>query len=286
MFVRTLCADVCWCDALFVGLLRIRCPRRIVARGHTRLPPPPPPLALRLRRPPLHSPPPPPLFSGGEHPPNSAVLGRTLCAAFPAAAWEGRRGAEAALVEQGDHRPTLTSPKPFPQRMGSTKQTFSFEILRPVRTPGSTVRCIYSAFMATPRPPSVPHAPHTHTYTSAPLTSVTRPPPPPPPHTLRLRCSSSTRPPPFPLQWASELMSDQWGRVGSSPAVLSPNGGLGTAGGIRGCGPRRVGAPPLHRVRSGAGGGDGDGPVAEGWRAVLLRNRAAGGGANVEPRGA
>ena len=146
-------------------------------------PPPPPPWhfgTADLRcTPPL----PLPLFSGGEHPPNSAVLGRTSCAAFPAAAWEGRRGAEAALVEQGDHRPTLTSPKPFPQRMGSTKQTFSFEILRPVRTPGSTVRCIYSAFMATPRPPSVPHAPHTHTYTSAPLTSVTRPPGPPPPHT-------------------------------------------------------------------------------------------------------
>ena len=110
-----------------------------------------------------------PLFSGGEHPPNSAVLGRTLCAAFPAAAWEGRRGAEAALVEQGDHRATLTSPKPFPQRMGSTKQTFSFEILRPVRTPGSTVWCIYSAFMATPPPPPPPP-----THTLAPLTSVTR----------------------------------------------------------------------------------------------------------------
>ena len=125
---------------------------------------PPAPLpGLRHRRPPLHSPSPLPLFSGGEHPPNSAVLGRTLCAAFPAVVWEGRRGAKAALVEQGDPRPTLTSPKPFPQRMGSTKQTFSFEILRPVRTPGSTVRCIYSAFMATPRRP------------------------PPPPHTLRLR---------------------------------------------------------------------------------------------------
>ena len=125
------------------------------ARAHPFAPPPPPALpALRLRRPPLHTPP-LTLFSGGEHPPNSAVLGRTLCAAFPAAAWEGRRGAEAALVEQGDHRPALTSPKPFPQRMGSTKQTFSFEILRPVRTPGSTVWCIYSAFMATPRPP--PH---------------------------------------------------------------------------------------------------------------------------------
>ena len=49
--------------------------------------PPPPPTALRLRRPPLHSRP-FPLFSGGEHPPNSAVLGRTLCAAYPAAAWE------------------------------------------------------------------------------------------------------------------------------------------------------------------------------------------------------
>ena len=155
----TLCGCVlvrCAC----VGLVRIRCPRRIVARGQTRLPPPPPPPALRHRRPPLHPPTPLPLFSGGEHPPNSAVLGRTLCAAFPAAVWEGRRGAEA---------------KPFPQRMGSTKQTFSFEMLRLVRTPGSTVRCIYSAFMATRRPPPPP------THTSAPLTSVTRPPPPPPP---------------------------------------------------------------------------------------------------------
>ena len=54
-------------------------------------------------------------------------------------------------------------------------------------------------------------------------------------------------------------MSDEWGRVGSSPAVLSRNGGLGTAGGIRGCGPRRVGALLLHCVWSGAGGAMGMG---------------------------
>ena len=134
-------------------------PTNCGARADPFAPPPP----SRTSAPPTSVTPPHPLplFSGGEHPPNSAVLGRTLCAAFPAAVWEGRRGAEA---------------KPFPQRMGSTKQTFSFEMLRLVRTPGSTVRCIYSAFMATRRPPPPPN---TH-FGSADL-RYTPPSPPPPP---------------------------------------------------------------------------------------------------------
>ena len=40
-------------------------------------------------------------IGGAEHPPRSTVLGNMLCAASPAPAWEGRQGAEAALVSRG-----------------------------------------------------------------------------------------------------------------------------------------------------------------------------------------
>ena len=39
------------------------------------------------------------MFYGGEHPLHFTVLGTTLCEAWAAPAWEGRQGAEAALVQ-------------------------------------------------------------------------------------------------------------------------------------------------------------------------------------------
>ena len=38
---------------------------------------------------------------GGEHPPNSTVMGMTEGEVLPGRVWEGRRGAEAALASRG-----------------------------------------------------------------------------------------------------------------------------------------------------------------------------------------
>ena len=132
-------------------------------------------------------PPPPPVLcyshiSGGEHLPNSAVLGKTLCVAWPAAAWEGRQGAEAALVGSGTTVPLSPSKIDFLRLLGVAKQAahLSQFLLNPpssppqpngwapnppihewripsskgehVLTPGSTNRHTCSAFMAPPTP--------------------------------------------------------------------------------------------------------------------------------------
>ena len=50
-------------------------------------------------------PPPPRHISGGEHPPNSAVLGQTTGGTLPAPVWEECQGAEAAFVSSGTAAP-------------------------------------------------------------------------------------------------------------------------------------------------------------------------------------
>ena len=64
------------------------------------------------------------LISGGEHPPHGTVMGMAECAASPAPSWEGRRGAEAALVGRGTTVPlSRIKPKPFPCGLGQAMAT-------------------------------------------------------------------------------------------------------------------------------------------------------------------
>ena len=245
----TLCGCVlvrCAC----VGLVRIRCPRRIVARGQTRLPAPPPPSpdfgTADLR----YTPPPPSPFSVVVSTLQTPLSWDGLCVQhFRRRCGRDAEGQKQHLLSRGIPVPLSRPQSPFPSGWGQQSRHFHSK---------SSDQCVHPEVpsgVSTPPLWQPPAAPPTPTRTSAPLTSVTRPPPPP-----------------VPLQWASEWMSDEWGRVG---AWVLPEG----YGGAR-RGPTTT--PCLVRCR----GGDGDGPVAEGWRAVLLRNRAAGGGANVEPRGA
>ena len=52
---------------------------------------------------------------GGKHPPNFTVMGMTECEALPAPAWDGRQGAEAALVSRGTTVPLSPTENAFPR---------------------------------------------------------------------------------------------------------------------------------------------------------------------------
>ena len=96
--------------------------------------------------PPLIPPPPIPLgpvrhaphirCGGGGHPPNSAVLGRTECEASPAEAWEGRRGAGAALVSSGTTVALSANRNTFPPCLWDEQWTQSI--------PQTPAQCAYT----------------------------------------------------------------------------------------------------------------------------------------------
>ena len=84
-----------------------------------------------------------PPISGSEHPPNFTALRKTLCEAWPTPTWEGRQGAEAALVSSGTTFPLSptenTPPSPWlathtwdiMSRLGVVQCMPSLEVSRP-----------------------------------------------------------------------------------------------------------------------------------------------------------
>ena len=86
---------------------------------------------------------------GGEHPQDSAILGKTLCGASLAPAWEGHQAAEAA---RGTTIPLSPSENNFPRLLGLATQRIPSSKGEQVCTPGRTSRQTHSAFMALPTP--------------------------------------------------------------------------------------------------------------------------------------
>ena len=88
------------------------------------------------------------------YPPKFTVLGMTACVALPAPAWEGRRGAEAALVSRGSYCP---QPKVLSHnRVGQGDVNALLLKSQIGACTGSTNRHTDSTFMATPPPPPPP----------------------------------------------------------------------------------------------------------------------------------
>ena len=131
-------------------------------------------------------------ITGGEHPPNSADLGKTSCEVRRCRHWERRQGAEVAVVSSRTSVPLSPSKIHFPQLLGAEQAAHfsqflffwnpAFSRLHPqpngwatnppihkwripsskgahAHTPGSTNRHTCSALMPPPPPPrSAPQA--------------------------------------------------------------------------------------------------------------------------------
>ena len=101
------------------------------------------------------TPPPPPFphhISDGEHPPNFTVLGKTLCEALPAPAWEGHQGVEAAFVSNGTTVPLSPRKNTVLQWLGTSNVNNLF-LKTHIIACAWKYQLAYSTCLATPPPP-------------------------------------------------------------------------------------------------------------------------------------